>query len=191
VSHDPHDDPGKSPKGDSVVIVPPDASWAQVFEHVKADLVIALGARALGVEHIGSTAVPGLAAKPVIDVLIGVATIDDVAPCVPILEARGWQYPVDFNRDLVGRRFFLRRDDAGVRTHHAHFVVHRGPLWNEYLVFRDRLRESDVLRARYEQLKRGLAQKFHDQRERYTSSKTDFVKEVLGLGADEEPRSRG
>ena len=88
-------------------------------------------------------------------------------------------------------RFVLRRDRQGVRTHHAHFVAHRGPLWAEYLLFRDRLRASPELRGRYEALKRDLADKFHDQRERYTASKTDFVKEVLGLGDDEEPRSRG
>lgn len=178
-------------KRESVVIAPPDPSWATAFELAKADLLLALGGRVLDVEHIGSTAVPGLAAKPVIDLLVGVASLDDVAACVPILEARGWQYPVDFNRELVGRRFFLRRNAEDVRTHHAHFVVHRGPLWGEYLRFRDRLRESDELRARYELLKRDLADKFHDQRERYTASKTDFVKDVLGLGEDEQPVSRG
>jgi len=176
---------------DSVVIVPPDASWAVAFEHAKSDMLVALGGRVVGVEHIGSTAVPGLAAKPVIDLLCGVASLADVPPCVPILEARGWQYPVDFNRGLAGRHFFLRRNDEGVRTHHAHFVVHGGPLWAEYVLFRDRLRASDELRARYERLKRDLAGKFHDQRERYTASKTDFVKEVLGLADDEQPLSQG
>ena len=176
---------------DSVVIVPPDPSWAIAFEHARSDMLLALGGRALGVEHIGSTSVPGLAAKPIIDLLIGVATMEDVPPCVPILEARGWEFPVDFNRDLGARRFFLRRNAEGVRTHHAHFVVHRGPLWVEYLLFRDRLRASPDLRARYEELKRDLAGKFHDQRERYTASKTGFVKDVLGLGEDEEPHSRG
>lgn len=176
---------------DSVVIVPPDASWAVAFEHAKADLLVALGARVVGVEHIGSTAVPGLAAKPVIDLLLGVTALDDVPACVPLLEARGWQFPVDLNSELVGRRFFLKRNDDGVRTHHAHFVVHGGPLWVEYVTFREALRASDSLRKRYELLKRDLAAKYHDQRERYTASKTDFVKEVLGLADDEQPQSRG
>lgn len=176
---------------DSVFIVPPDAAWAQTFAHMQAELMVALAGRVVGIEHIGSTAVPGLAAKPVIDLLCGVTSLDEVGACVPILEARGWQYPVDFNRDLVGRRFFLKRNDDGVRTHHAHFVIHGGPLWTEYLTFRDALRGSDVLRGRYAELKRDLAAKFHDQRERYTASKTDFVKEVLGLADDQEPHSRG
>ena len=176
---------------DSVIILPPDPSWASAFAAMEAELRLALGARVLGIEHIGSTAVPGLAAKPVIDLLCGVASLDDVPACTPILAARGWQYPVDLNRDLVERRFFLRRSPEGIRTHHAHFIVHRGPLWAEYLLFRDRLRASPELRGRYEALKRDLADRFHDQRERYTASKTDFVKEVLGLGEDAEPRSRG
>jgi GrpB-like predicted nucleotidyltransferase (UPF0157 family) len=174
---------------DSVIIVASDPTWAEAFEMTKADLRIALGGRVLGVEHIGSTAVPGLAAKPVIDVLLGVASLDDVEDCVPIMTQRGWEYPEDFNKGLVGRRFLLRRNTDGVRTHHAHFVVFEGPLWSEYVGFRDKLRERSDLRERYEKLKKDLATKFHDQRERYTSSKTDFVKEVLEL--DGPPLSHG
>lgn len=176
---------------DSVIIVPADPSWAVSFEHARADLAIGLGARAIAMEHIGSTAVPGLAAKPIIDVLVGVAKLDDVAACVPILTARGWEWSEDFNKTLTGRRFFLKRSGDGVRTHHAHFVVYRGPLWNEYLTFRDKLKESPELRARYEHLKRDLAAKFHDHRELYTASKTDFVKEVLELPDDVAPQSHG
>jgi GrpB-like predicted nucleotidyltransferase (UPF0157 family) len=164
---------------DSVIIVPSDPSWSVAFEHAKADLEIALGARVIAMEHIGSTAVPGLAAKPIIDVLLGVAKLEDAAACTPLLVARGWDFPDDPNKTLTERRFFLKRDANGVRTHHAHIVVHGGALWNEYVTFRDALRESDDLRDRYANLKRDLAAKFHDQRERYTASKTDFVAEVL------------
>jgi GrpB-like predicted nucleotidyltransferase (UPF0157 family) len=174
---------------DSVIIVPADPSWAVAFEHMKAELSVALGAHALAIEHIGSTAIPGLAAKPVIDLLIGVSSLDVVGPCAPIMVRRGWQYPDELNAGLVGRRFFLRRNDEGTRTHHAHFVVHDGPLWSEYIGFRDKLRASEQLRERYERLKRDLAAKFHDQRERYTASKTDFVQEVLEL--DTAPLSHG
>jgi GrpB-like predicted nucleotidyltransferase (UPF0157 family) len=176
---------------DSVIIMPPDPSWSVAFEHAKADLLVALAGRVIAAEHIGSTAVPGLSAKPVIDVLLGVKSLDDVAACMPIMRAKGWEFPEELNRTIVGRRFFLKRDADGTRTHHAHFVVHDGPLWNEYVVFRDRLRERPVLRDRYAKLKTDLAAKFHDQRERYTASKTDFVKEVLGLAGDEEPLSHG
>jgi len=166
---------------DSVIIVPADPSWPVEFEHAKADLEIALGGRALAMEHIGSTAVPGLAAKPIIDVLIGVAKLEDADPCVAILTRHGWEFPREYNETLEGRRFFLKRDAKGVRTHHAHFVVHEGALWNGYITFRDALRSSDEVRDRYEKLKRELAEKFHDQRERYTASKTDFVNEVLRM----------
>jgi len=178
-----------SERHDSVVIVGPDPGWAESFAHAKADLQILCGARVHGIEHIGSTAVPGLAAKPVIDLLCGVATMAVADECAVVLRARGWEMPEDINRELTERRFLLRRNAQGVRTHHVHFVVYEGPLWREYVDFRDKLRGSEVLRNRYEQLKKGLAAQFHDQRSRYTASKTDFVKEVLGL--DEEPKSRG
>ncbi len=174
---------------DSVIIVAPDPTWPESFAHAKADLEIILGGRLRGVEHIGSTAVPGLWAKPIIDLLCGVLTMAVAEECAGILKGRGWEMPEDINHDLTERRFLLRRDADGVRTHHVHFVVHEGALWREYVDFRDKLRHSDVLRQRYQDLKKGLAQQFHDQRARYTASKTDFVKEVLGL--DEEPRSRG
>ncbi len=166
---------------DSVIILPPDPSWPVEFEHAKADLAIALGARAIAMEHIGSTAVPGLSAKPIIDVLIGIAKLDDADACIPILVQRGWEFPDEYNKTLSGRKFFLKRDGEGVRTHHAHFVVHDGDLWKGYVMFRDKLRDSSELRDRYEQLKRDLAAKFHDQREKYTASKTDFVSEVLRM----------
>ena len=174
---------------DSVVIVASDPTWAESFAHARADLAIVFGARVLGIEHIGSTAVPGLAAKPIIDLLCGVETMAVADECAALLRARGWEMPEDINRDLTERRFLLRRSEGGTRTHHVHFVVHEGPLWREYVDFRDKLRGSDVLRGRYEALKKGLAARFHDQRAQYTASKTDFVKEVLGL--EQEPKSRG
>jgi GrpB-like predicted nucleotidyltransferase (UPF0157 family) len=176
-------------KHDSVIIVAPDPTWAESFAHARSDLAIILGARVLGIEHIGSTAVPGLSAKPIIDLLCGVDAMPVADECAALMRARGWEMPEDINRDLVERRFLLWRNADGVRTHHVHLVVHEGPLWREYVDFRDKLRSSALLRRRYEELKKGLAERFHDQRARYTASKTDFVKEVLGL--EEAPRSRG
>jgi GrpB-like predicted nucleotidyltransferase (UPF0157 family) len=181
----------KYDRQDSVIIVGPDPAWAETFEHAKADLEIAFGSRVLGIEHIGSTAVPGLAAKPIIDLLCGVATMPVAEECAVLLRARGWDMPDEINRGLTERRFLLRRDTSGERTHHVHLVVHQGPLWREYVDFRDKLRGSEVLRKRYEDLKRDLAEKFHDHRERYTAAKTSFVQEVLGLPEDVPPQSRG
>jgi GrpB-like predicted nucleotidyltransferase (UPF0157 family) len=168
---------------DEVVVVAYDPAWPDRFASARARVSELLGARALGIEHIGSTSVPGLSAKPVIDVLVGCSTLEEADACVPVLIADGWDFPLDVNAKIVGRRF-LRKLESGVRTHHLHLVIHRGPLWNEYIDFRNKLRKHPELASEYEELKRGLAAKYRDQRERYTSSKTDFVARILGLPPD-------
>lgn len=137
-----------------------------------------LGPRALGIEHIGSTSVPGLAAKPVIDLLVGFRAYDDAVSAVPLLLSDGWELPPDINAKIVNRRF-LKRVKDGVRTHHAHLVEHGGPLWQEYVLFRDALREDPDVRDEYETLKRRLAEQFREQRDSYTASKGDFVARIV------------
>lgn len=163
---------------DRVVIVEPDPVWTEKFDGVCAGLRAALGARVLGVEHIGSTAVPGLAAKPIIDVLVGLASMAEVFAAVPALEAVGWEFPDSINRDLSERRFG-KQVENGVRTNHVHLVVHRGGEWTALLAFRDALRADPDLARRYEELKRDLAARYADEREKYTAAKTEFVRGVL------------
>ncbi len=176
-------------ESDPVIVVPYDPAWASAFQHEKARLDRVLGARALGIEHIGSTAVPGLAAKPVIDFLVGMASMEAADAAIPLLEADGWIFPPDMN-ERIGDRRYLKRVKDGVRTHHLHLVVYDAPMWREYLFFRDKLRAHPELRVRYEELKRELASKYREERPTYTSSKTSFVKEVLGLPPDSHPIAR-
>ncbi len=169
---------------DEVVVVPYDLAWTASFESARARVSSLLGELSLGIEHIGSTSVPGLSAKPVIDLLVGTRTLKDADVCVPRLIADEWEFPAEVNAKIVGRRFLLKLERF-VRTHHLHLVVHGGELWNDYLNFRDKLRRHPELAHEYEQLKRDLAEKYRDQRERYTSSKTDFVARVLRLPLDD------
>jgi GrpB-like predicted nucleotidyltransferase (UPF0157 family) len=164
---------------DEVVVVPYDPAWEAAFQAEKTRVASTLGALALGIEHIGSTSVPGLSAKPVIDLLVGTRTFEDADECLPRLLADGWEFPVDVNDKIKDRRF-LRRVQGGVRTHHLHIVVFEGELWDGYVRFRDALRKRPDLAQEYEFLKRDLALKFRDQRERYTASKSGFVAKVLG-----------
>jgi len=174
---------------DEVVVVPYELDWPARFESARARVSLVLGERALGIEHIGSTSVPGLSAKPVIDLLVGTKTLAEAEVCVPLLVADGWDFPADVNATIVGRRF-LRKLESGARTHHLHVVVHGAELWTEYLEFRDKLRRHPDIAREYEELKRELAEKYRDQRDLYTSSKTDFVARVLGLPPD-TVRARG
>lgn len=163
---------------DSVRIVPHDAAWTAAFEHGAAALRAILGGASLGVEHIGSTAVPGLAAKPVVDMLVGLATIAAVLAAPARLAPHGWEFPESINSRLDDRRFG-KLAPGGVRTHHVHLVVHMGDEWVRLVAFRDALRADPALARRYEALKRALAEEHGNEREKYTAAKTEFVTAVL------------
>lgn len=149
-----------------------DPTWPSAFEAERARLAPLLhGAE---IHHIGSTAVPGLAAKPVIDVM---ALVDDLdAPLAGLVEAGGYAYPEAYNAGLSGRRW-LCRPSAAHRTHHLHLVDDRAEL-ARHLGFRDRLRADPELAASYAALKRDLAARSGDDREAYTAAKGDFVRSV-------------
>ena len=153
-----------------VEIVEYDPAWPALFEAERDRLLPLLpGAE---VHHIGSTAVPGMPAKPVIDLM---ALVDDLdAPVGALVEVGGYEYPEAFNATLDGRRW-LCRPSAAHRTHHLHLVAGRAEL-DRRLRFRDALRESDELAAEYAALKRRLASELRHDREAYTDAKRDFVR---------------
>jgi GrpB-like predicted nucleotidyltransferase (UPF0157 family) len=132
------------------------------------------------VEHVGSTAVPGLSAKPIIDIAAPVTSLDDAQGARSVLEQSAWWYwPNDPNRSW--RLWFLHpRPEA--RTHHLYLIQHDDPHLQELLAFRDRLRTDAVLRRRYAELKTKLAQAHRDDRNGYTAAKTEFVAHVLSMG---------
>lgn len=127
------------------------------------------------IHHIGSTAVPGLAAKPVIDLMALVADLD--APIPALVEATGYEYPAAYNDTLVDRRW-LCRPSAAERTHHLHLVADRD-LLDAHLRFRDELRANPELRDEYAQLKLALADRYRDDREGYTEAKAAFIERAI------------
>ena len=135
-----------------------------------------------GVEHVGSTAVPGLAAKPIIDLMAPVSDLDVVAAQAPgRLVADGWCYvPPELDR-RPWRRFFVKPDASGQRrTAHLHLMQAGHPRWTEQIKFRDALRRDGQLAQRYADLKLRLAQQQGHDREAYTAGKAQFVATVLG-----------
>lgn len=159
----PHDAP--------IEIVAYDPTWPTKFATERKRLQPLLGA---GVElhHFGSTAVPGLAAKPVIDMIALVNGFD--APIAALVRQGGYQYPEAFNATLAHRRFLCYPNPAH-RTHHLHLVDERAEL-ERRLRFRDLLRAEPALARDYEALKRELAERYRDDREAYTDAKSGFVK---------------
>jgi len=154
-----------------VEIVEYDSAWPAAFETERERLAPLLPA-GVQLHHFGSTAVPGLAAKPVIDMI---ALVDDLdAPIAALVQSGGYQYPAAFNATLTHRRF-LCYPTATHRTHHLHLVDEPREL-ERRLRFRDRLRADPVLAGKYVALKRALAERYRDDREAYTEAKGVFVK---------------
>lgn len=134
-----------------------------------------------GVEHVGSTAVSGLAAKPIIDLMASVRNPETVVgQAGERLAADGWCYVPPELDQHAWRRFFVKPDTTGQhRVAHLHVIRAGHPRWDEQLAFRDALREDAGLALRYADLKRRLAAEHPDDREAYTAAKGGFVADVL------------
>ncbi len=155
-----------------IEIVDYESSWPAFYIAERERLAPLLpGVR---IHHIGSTAVPGLAAKPVIDMI---ALVEDLeANIAAVAQRAGYQLPARFNVNLVHRRF-LCYPTASYRTHHLHLVDERADM-DRCLRFRDSLRANPTLAAEYAALKRALAVRFREDREGYTQAKSTFINDA-------------
>jgi GrpB-like predicted nucleotidyltransferase (UPF0157 family) len=174
---------------DDVQIVPYDPDWAAQFVAEADRLRAVLDPKLiLGIEHFGSTAVPGLAAKPIIDILIAVTSLAQAKATMiqPIL-ALGYVYWAE--NPNPDRMFFVKGMPpyGERRTHHIHITESDGEMWRRRLAFRDYLRANPAEARRYESLKRDLAARYAADREQYTDAKTEYVESVyrkMGLARD-------
>jgi GrpB-like predicted nucleotidyltransferase (UPF0157 family)/predicted kinase len=159
---------------EAVELAPYDPGWPAQYEAERARVQAALGDLAVEIHHIGSTAVPGLEAKPVIDILVAVRKLEDAMACVAPLQALGYTF-IDYAQN-TDRRFFRK---GMPRTHHLHIVEQGSATMIQHLAFRDILRAHPELRQQYAQLKAELAARYKRDRATYTDSKSAFVKNVL------------
>jgi len=148
--------------------------WHQLFAEEETQLRNAIGAQVVAIEHVGSTAVCGLAAKPIIDIAVAVREIADAEKCVTQLAGIGYKSRGELG--IPGRRYFTKGDP---RTHHLHLVELDGALWRSHLLFRDYLRQHPEVAKEYENLKTELARKYAENREAYTEGKAAFIEDVL------------
>jgi GrpB-like predicted nucleotidyltransferase (UPF0157 family) len=152
--------------------------WPAVFEIERDRLNALFGADAVVIEHIGSTAVPGLGAKPIIDLMMGAAALAIVERKIPELVAGGYRYVPEFERSIPDRRFLVKTQ-GHPGYFHLHAVVYASEFWKRHLVFRDALRADEALVADYWKLKRRLAARFPNDRAAYTDAKSDFIRAVI------------
>jgi GrpB-like predicted nucleotidyltransferase (UPF0157 family) len=168
---------------DEISIVQYDPAWPRMFEAEKTHLLNSLPPGLIRrIEHFGSTAVPNLAAKPIVDMLVEVSSLEETKDrIVPILEAQGYDY---FWRATHGESeppfyaWFIKRDSAGTRTHHVHMVERHFEHWDR-LIFRDYLIQHQETAKEYEALKFALARRYQNDREAYTEAKSEFIAQVM------------
>jgi GrpB-like predicted nucleotidyltransferase (UPF0157 family) len=165
--------------GGKIVVCDYDPRWPAMFENERARLQSILGSLAITIEHAGSTAVPGLAAKPIIDLLVGVHSLAAArASCIEPLQALGYAYIAEAESWLPNEMLF-RKGMPGPWTHHVHMMEPTSPRWEEFIVVRDYLRRHSEVADAYAALKRGLALVFGDDIQGYRDAKRPFLRAVL------------
>jgi GrpB-like predicted nucleotidyltransferase (UPF0157 family)/ribosomal protein S18 acetylase RimI-like enzyme len=161
---------------ESIRIVAYDRSWPDRFQEERALLQEAIGEWVVGgIHHIGSTAVPGLDAKPIIDILVGVHDLETSRTCFEQLARLEYLYAPYRAEEM----HWFCKPHPSRRAHHLHLVPQGSPLFNEELAFRDRLRSDAGLAEEYAELKHELAARFKHDREAYTDAKADFIRRAL------------
>ena len=180
---------------EEIAVVPYDVRWPELFRREKEHLLSCLPSDLVGrVEHFGSTAVPGLAAKPVVDILVEVTDLAATRErIVPILEQQGYDYfwrPTHGDDGPPFYAWFIKRDSRGERTHHIHMVEKDFEHW-ERLLFRDYLREYPDVAQEYEQLKLQLAARHPNDRVAYTKGKTEFIARITQAARERYKSTQG
>ena len=153
-------------------------TWPSQFQQVAEELLAVFPVSCASIEHIGSTAVPGLCAKPVLDVLVGVRDLRDAEDAQPPLASLGYQYRPAYEDQLPDRRYHVRPAGKTLRVH-LHGVLREGRLWQQHIQFRNALLRDERLLQAYAQLKRGLAELHAGNKAAYTAAKAPFIQRVL------------
>lgn len=156
-------------------------AWAAAFEDEAARIVAVLGDGAVAIEHVGSTSMAGVPAKPILDLLIGVEDFEAARVCVAPMESLGYVFRGEYG--ITRRHYFVKSADAAgrLRTHHVHMVELGSEMWTVTLRFRDRLRAHADLAAEYGRAKLDLARIHADDRAAYQREKDKVVERLLAL----------
>lgn len=179
--------------GKPIVIADYDAAWVERFERARDAILHACPPDIFAaIEHVGSTSVPGLAAKPIVDIMPGLRSLADAPRIIEPMQSIDFEYVPEYEDDgwwgegMPERRYF-RKDLDGVRAFHVHVVEYGGEFWTKQLLFRDYLRVHPDDARRYADLKRALAENYNttmltrgiDVNNGYTEYKTEFIEAIL------------
>jgi GrpB-like predicted nucleotidyltransferase (UPF0157 family) len=161
-----------------VRLVPHNPLWQTYFDAESQNLYAALAPYIKEIRHIGSTAIPGIYAKPILDIMVGLIDIADVRHCEAPLAALGYTY--EGEQEIAGWHFF-RKKTGKMTTHHLHVVQWNGAYWLDHILFHRYLFQHPEVAEAYERLKLTLAKKYATDRAAYTQDKTDFVNKVTEM----------
>jgi len=171
----------------TVEVVAYDGTWAGMFD-VERELLAAVFPEARAIEHIGSTSIPGLAAKPTIDILVVVDEINGALDRRGVLAELGYEYrPGSFVAD--DEHLFFRKVSGGRRTHHLHVLASSSPKPARYRLFRDYLIVNGDAATRYGEVKSALARRYANERARYIAEKEEIVSALLAEASRWRPSS--
>lgn len=170
--------PGLGVAEGKVKLVPPTSVWQTYFDLESQRLYAALGEYVKEIRHIGSTAIPGIYAKPIIDIMAGLAQIEDFPQCEAPLVALGYTYQGE--QAIPGWHFFKKKN-GDLTTHHLHVVEWNSPYWVDRVLFQEYLARHPAVAEAYERLKLELEKKYANNREGYTRDKTDFIGKVTEM----------
>ncbi len=161
-----------------IQIVDYNPNWPSMYEMEKELILVTVGGLAVRLEHVGSTAVPGLGAKPIIDIMAAVRRIDDAAKIVEPLAGIGYEYVAEYEEFVPERRYF-RKGGSEPASHHLHVVEPTTDFWKDHLLLRDYLRAAPEEARAYQTFKRDLARKITQDRVAFTDAKTSFIELAL------------
>lgn len=160
----------------TIVIKKYTPNWTLQFTKEQKIIKNIMGDAAIAIEHIGSTSVAGLSAKPILDMMVGVRNLNDIDVFIEPLKTIEYEHV--FHKEFPNRRFF-RKGLWRAGTHHLHIYQYGSEEWNHNLLFRDYLRSHPNVRQQYEQLKKELANKHRFDRVAYTNAKAPFILDII------------
>jgi GrpB-like predicted nucleotidyltransferase (UPF0157 family) len=161
-----------------VRLVPYTPAWKRYFELEKASLQAVLGSNILDIQHVGSTSIPGMIAKPIVDIAIAVVDFEEARLCIPLIEGLGYEYRGEFG--IPHRHYFVKGDP---RVAHIHMSEIISITWQNLLLFRDYLCQHPKVANEYAQIKQALSEQFPQDREAYLDGKSVFVQRVIQLAS--------
>ncbi len=157
-----------------VKLAPYSEEWKLVFESEKAILQAAVGAYILDIQHVGSTSIPGMLAKPIVDIAIAVADFEEARACIPPIEGLGYEFRGELG--IPRRHYFVKGDP---RIFHLHIVERHSLEWENLILFRDTLCQHAHVAEEYAELKTQLAMVYPRDRSAYLDGKAAFIERVL------------